>query len=162
MNNSIFDFNNIELNDLNDKVSFSGYASVFDVKDYHNDIIQHDAFKNLSDTLILLWQHDQQNPIGKITKLSQDSYGLYIEGFITNKTQKGTEAINLLEQGILESLSIGYNILDYFTMLDTNYITALELVEISLVSIPANPKTSISLKKSIIARIDEILMKLSS
>ncbi len=54
-----------------------GYASVFDITDSHNDMIVKGAFKSSKSSCVkLLWQHDVTKPIGVITILEEDGYGL--------------------------------------------------------------------------------------
>ena len=65
-------------------VIVSGYASVFGVINSHDDIVMRGAFTNISQKkdIKFLWQHDQTKPIGVITSLVEDDYGLYIESSI--------------------------------------------------------------------------------
>ncbi len=156
-NNLIFDFQTESTIQHEDRVEFTGYASVFDVIDSSNDIVLKSAFGIIDKNLPFLWQHDLSNPIGKIFYVKEDEFGLYIEGFITKKTNKGLEAINLIEQGVLSNLSIGYNVLDYYTQNGINYLTKLDLMEVSLVSIASNTHTFIKFKNSILDKIDRII-----
>ena len=160
-NDAIFDFSNLHSTEYEDKVEFSGYASVFDVLDSHNDVILKGAFKKIGD-MPLLWQHEINNPIGKIISAKEDDFGLFIEGFITKKTKKAKDAIELINQGILSSLSIGYFVNKKEERGGVNYISDLELKEISLVSIPANENTSITLKSAISGKIDKLIRILKS
>lgn len=66
---------------------FSGYASVFDVTDYHNDVVVRGAFcKSLGEwgrsksMPKMLWQHDSKIPIGVWQEIKEDSYGLKVKG----------------------------------------------------------------------------------
>lgn len=122
----------------------SGYASVFDVVDSHNDIIIKCAFDNTllhgSHKIKFLWQHDPKFPIGKIIKIHEDGYGLFIEASITCGTEKGREAIDLFSKNIINGLSIGFNTVKSYIRDDgKRIITELELWEISMVTFPANP-----------------------
>ncbi len=121
----------------------SGYASVFDVVDSHNDIIVKGAFdstiRSRAEKIKLLWQHDPKFPIGKITQIYEDAYGLYIEASITSGTEKGREAIDLFSKNIINGLSIGFNTQKSYIREDNKrIITELELWEISVVTFPAN------------------------
>lgn len=156
-NNLTFDFQTESTTNHDDKVEFTGYASVFDVIDAHNDVVLQDAFGLIQSSIPLLWQHDMSHPIGKISYIKEDEFGLYIEGFITKKTTKGSEAVSLIEQGVLNSLSIGYKVIDSYTQNDINYLAKLELMEVSLVSIPANSSTMIKFKNDILNKIDKII-----
>ncbi|MBN9543528.1 MAG: HK97 family phage prohead protease [Alphaproteobacteria bacterium] len=66
---------------INKNPMFSGYASVFNVVDQHNDIVAPGAFKktlanNKPENIKLLWQHNHDYPIGKIIKTTEDKKGL--------------------------------------------------------------------------------------
>lgn len=159
--NNVYDFSSSIFEEEN-RVEFHGYASVFNTLDLQNDIIMNNAFKNLPESVPLLWQHDQTFPIGKITHISQDENGLYIEGFITKYTFTGKEAIHLIEEGILDSLSIGYFVRDFFEVNEVNYLTEIDLVEVSLVSIPANKNAKLSMKNILKDKIQTMIEALKN
>ncbi len=118
----------------------SGYASVFGVRDAHDHIILKGAFKNLENNKVkLLWQHDATKPIGVITLLKEDEYGLRIDAEINNNTIAGYEASELLKQQALGGLSIGFTIKssDYNTE-GLKIIDDVKLSEVSVVTFPAN------------------------
>ena len=127
-------------------VLISGYASVYNVADMHNDMIVKGAFASANHlNTRLLWQHDWQKPIGVIKSLTEDNYGLKIEAVINNKVEAGKEAIELVRQGAVDSLSIGFNIkLANYNKLNQRVITEAELVEVSIVTFPANNHAKIS------------------
>lgn len=124
----------------------SGYASVFDTSDNHNDIIKKGAFKNAkSDKVKLLWQHDQKKPIGVISFLEEDEYGLAIEAEINNDTSAGAEASSLIKQGAINGLSIGFSIKSSdYDKKGSRVIDEVELMEVSVVTFPANVDASIT------------------
>lgn len=129
-----------------DNTMIVGYASVFEVADSQNDIISKGAFKNsASDKVRLLWQHDVTKPIGVIKLLEEDEYGLKIEAEINNKTVLGAEAAALIKQKAVSGLSIGFNIKssDYNSK-GTRIIDDVELMEVSIVTFPANIMAGIS------------------
>ncbi len=124
----------------------TGYASVYAVLDQHNDLIIKGAFAlaNTQD-IKFLWQHDTQKPIGIIKSLSEDDYGLKIEAIINNKIEAGREAIELVRQGAVSGLSVGFNIIDSnYNQLGQRIIIKAELIEISIVTFPANDRAKIS------------------
>ena len=91
--------------------TIKGYASLFGVKDQGGDIVQPGAFTaSLSSGrgVKMLWQHDPLQPIGRWNKVLEDERGLYVEGQLALKTQRGAEAYEMLREGIIEGLSIGY------------------------------------------------------
>lgn len=108
-NQYIFDVKQIDSEGV-----FSGYASVFDIIDSHNDVIINGAFSNSlhKNNVKLLWQHQIDAPIGNITSLKEDSYGLFVEGKLLLDVKKGREAYSMLKSGAINSMSIGYSVKD--------------------------------------------------
>ena len=118
----------------------TGYASVFNIKDSHGHIISKGAFENTTASNVkLLWQHKAEEPIGIITSLEEDEYGLQVEAEINNNTRAGLEASELIKQRAVCGLSVG------FVPKSSNYnkvgvrvIGKAKLMEISIVTFPAN------------------------
>lgn len=127
-------------------VIISGYASVYNIADQHNDIITKGAFSEANKKSIrLLWQHDQQKPIGIIHSIEEDDYGLKIEAAVNSKTTTGKETIELIKQGAVDAFSIGFHIISSnYNKLEQRVITKAELIEISVVTFPANPQAQIN------------------
>jgi HK97 family phage prohead protease len=133
-----------------DNTVISGYASVFGVIDNHNDVIEKGAFKTVcAHKVKLLWQHDTTKPIGIIKFLKEDEYGLQFEAEINNGTNVGREASELVKQGAVDSLSIGFLIKSSdYNKKGSRVICDLDLMEISIVTFPANIHASITQIKS--------------
>ncbi|CAL7959435.1 HK97 family phage prohead protease [Alphaproteobacteria bacterium] len=127
-------------------LKFGGYASIFNILDHNNDIIQCGAINKSVHDVKLLWQHDTAKPIGKITYLQGDEIGLYVEGEILLALQQGKEALHLLQSNAINGLSIGYQVVDSFVdrVSKVRYIKDLLLWEVSVVTIPANSLAVIS------------------
>jgi HK97 family phage prohead protease len=127
---------------------FNGYAIVFDFKDLNNDIILKECFDDYDFSypeIKLLWQHDMSEPIGTIDRFDVDDVGLFISGNIITTVPKGKEVVELISNDIISGLSIGFNAIDKFEQNGTKYITALQIIEISVVSIPCNQMCMIKL-----------------
>ncbi|MCH2038402.1 MAG: HK97 family phage prohead protease [Rickettsiales bacterium] len=131
---------------------FTGYASVFNVVDNHNDVILKGAFegsiKNMSQSktrIKMLWQHDTKEPVGVFNLIKEDEQGLYVEGKLLLDLVKGREVYALLKSGAIEGLSIGYNPTNfsYDEVTGVRYISDIDLREISLVTFPANEQAKI-------------------
>src|ERR1039457_4469082 len=95
-----------ELKTLKEDGTFGGYGSVFGVLDDYQDIMQAGCFiksleaqKSCGDMPKLLWQHSSDCPIGVYTSMSEDAYGLKVEGQLCLDTQLGKEAYALLKMG---------------------------------------------------------------
>lgn len=120
---------------------FSGYASVFDVCDLQQEYVARGAFqKSLATDGLpkMLWQHDPTIPIGKWLKLEEREYGLYVEGQIFTGLQKGQEALVLMQEGVLDGLSIGYEVKKFQPTKKGRILQEVKLLEVSLVTFPAN------------------------
>jgi len=138
--------------DAEEDGSFEGYGSVFNNKDLGNDVIKYGAFSESIKSkkpkqIKLLYQHKTDEPIGVIDSLEEDSRGLKIKGRLAMKTQKGKEVYELMKMGALDSMSIGYRLspddYKYSDKLKKRTISNLDLMEISMVTFPMNPKAKI-------------------
>ena len=98
-----------------EKGTLEGYASLFDVMDSYGDFMQPGAFKASIEKnkafkpsrIKNLWQHNPANPIGLPEILEEDSTGLYMRSKM-GKTRQIMEYMELLADGIVDGLSIGY------------------------------------------------------
>ena len=134
--------------------TISGYAAVFNNRDKAGDILLKGCFaksiqdrgpeSQANDKIIMLWQHDQHEPIGKISVLIEDEKGLYFEAVIDD-VERGNQAIKQLESGTLNQFSIGYSYVwekcEYDQERDAFIVKEVVLYEISVVSIGCNGET---------------------
>lgn len=131
-----------------EKRTFEGYASTWK-KDLVNEQITQGAFrKTIGDRfpknqIKILWQH--YDPIGLPSHMEEDSKGLYVVGKIS-KTQLGDDALTLMKDGVVDSMSIGYDVVKDSLSDDggTRFLHELKLYEFSPVTFPANPDTAIT------------------
>jgi len=138
--------------DETDEGTFSGYASVWGQPDAFGDVIQKGAFartlaehRRAGTVPGLFWSHNPAEPIGRWTSLSEDETGLKVDGRLVLETRRGQEAHALLKAGALNGLSIGFRARQSKRGPNGGrVITDLELVEISLVSLPAAARARIS------------------
>lgn len=128
-------------------IRISGYASTSST-DRQGDKILSSAWDltNFKKNPILLFNHDYGAPVGRVTSISATDQGLQIEGIISPHSK----IYGLVKDEVLSALSIGALIKDaqYDQSEDVLVITAVELLEISVVSVPANPTASFSVRKS--------------
>lgn len=135
---------------------FAGYASIFDVVDSQKDIILRGAFaetlKGRISEIKMLWQHQQNEPIGVFERIFEDARGLYVEGKLLLDVVRAREAYALLKEGVVSGLSIGYSPINYRLHEKTGVrlLSAVELWEISLVTFPANEAAKITIVKQAI------------
>lgn len=135
----------------------SGYASVFGGKpDSYGDVIAPGAYaaslkehREAGTVPLMLWQHDPNNPIGRWFDIKEDETGLHVTGQLVLDTVKGREAHALLKARALNGLSIGYRVIDFERLPGGGrLLKQIELIEISLVSIPAASSARITSVKS--------------
>jgi HK97 family phage prohead protease len=134
---------------------FLGYASIFGNEDLGRDVVVAGAFtKSLArrpaGKVKMLRGHYTDEPIGVWTGLTEDSRGLKAQGKLILDTTKGRETHALMRAGALDGLSIGFRTLkDKFDRTKgIRFVEEVDLVEISVVTFPANPKAVVSAVKS--------------
>lgn len=148
--------------------TFEGYGSVFNIEDYGGDVIKPGAFKaTLKDWATksklpkMLLQHgggwggsaEDMVPIGKWTKMSEDSVGLRVEGRLFVESERGKMIHAAMREGELDGLSIGYRAKEYTigTKPEEPYrtIKKLDLMEVSVVLFGMNPEALVDGVKSV-------------
>jgi len=152
-----------------DVMEFSGYGAAFGNIDSYGDVIEKGAFSAyLADVQsgkqnwpAMLMQHggwgvsaDDFTPVGVYSDLSEDDFGLKTSGTLA-PTPRGTEAYALMKmepRPAISGLSIGYFVREsaYGGKNDPydRLIKQIDLIEISIVTFPANDKARIGHVKS--------------
>jgi HK97 family phage prohead protease len=129
---------------------FKGYASTYDL-DSGGDIIVKGAFEKSMQSgrnVKVLWQHKTDVPIGKPILMREDDKGLYVEAKIS-QTTAGNDAMTLLMDGVIDSMSIGYITKESeFRNDGVRLLKEVDLFEFSLVSYPMNDKAVITQVKN--------------
>ena len=109
----------LELKDVDAKKGIvSGYFSAFGMVDSDGDIMMPGAFKrSINDwgpegkgRIKHLLNHNPSQPLGKITSLKEDEYGLLYTSQIGTH-QLGKDFIKMVESGLIAEHSIGFRIL---------------------------------------------------
>lgn len=129
-----------------DKGVIEGYGSVFGNVDHHNDVVDRGAFKKslMKRMPALLLHHNSRDVAGIWTNAREDDKGLLLTGDLNMEVQKAREAFFLAKQGALKGLSIGF-----FTRKDridkgVRHIEEAELLEVSMVTFPANERANLT------------------
>lgn len=159
--------------------TISGYAAIFGNIDKAKDMLVKGCFaksiqergpeSTANDKIIMLWMHDMNEPIGRITMLKEDDKGLYFEAII-DEIELGDRAIKQLESGTLNQFSIGYKYVwercEWDNERECFVVKEVILYELSVVSIGCNGDTEyLGLKseedyenyyKSLIAELDTV------
>jgi HK97 family phage prohead protease len=147
-----------EIKDLKSNGTFSGYGSVYNVVDQGDDIVASGAFTDSLAELsakgrmpAMLWQHNSADPCGVYTAMREDEIGLYVEGKLALKTQRGAEAYELMQMKAISGLSIGFMTREdsYDQKTGVRTIKKGDLWEVSLVTFPCNDSARISTVKNI-------------
>lgn len=132
-------------------MQFSGYASTYGNLDHTGDVILRGAFDATvasGQKRRLLWMHDMAEPIGVEQTLKSDDRGLF-GVWKLSKTTRGLDAYELLKDGAVDSLSIGYRAEDFeYDDAGTRLLKQIDLLEVSIVSIPANDQAVITQVKA--------------
>lgn len=126
-------------------VRFAGYAAVFDHIDNGGDVIRPGAFAGslaAGKSVPLLWQHRSGTVIGRITALSEDDKGLRVIAEVGGGEPAGQVA-GLIRSGRLNGLSFGYRVRRSQALEGARELTELDLVEVSVVSRPMQPRALI-------------------
>jgi HK97 family phage prohead protease len=123
-----------------------GYAATSDF-DLQNDIITEQAIKNsakdLLDNSTVLLNHNQEEPIGRVLESKAQKGRLFVKVLISKTAQDVWQKI---KEGVLNKFSVRGMILDAQRKWAEDIkkyvrlILKMQLVEVSLVSVPANPK----------------------
>jgi len=148
------------------EMKFSGYGAVFGNVDSYGDVIAKGAFaetikkaKSSGIWPAMLSQHggmfgDDATPIGIYTEMKEDDTGLWVEGKLAN-TERGREAYELLKmqpRPAYNGLSIGFRAKEWAVRTQPEEprrtLKAVELIEVSLVTFPANTKARVTSVKS--------------
>lgn len=140
-----FDF---DVKAVTDDGKFNGYGSVWDVVDSYKEIVAKGAFTDSLAELEakgrpvpILWQHRSSEPIGGWSNLKEDDRGLFGEGqILLDAGEMEKRAHAHMKARTVTGLSIGYWVREssYDEKTGIRTLTKLDLVEISLVTFPAN------------------------
>jgi HK97 family phage prohead protease len=135
-----------------DARTFEGYAAAYGNVDSDNDVIEQNAFaKSIKEgfpagRIKVLWQHKADMPIGMPVEMREDSKGLWVKSRIS-KTAKGDEAIELMRDGVIDRMSVGFSIPAGKSQIDGQGIRHIyegKLFEYSIVTWPANDQAVIT------------------
>lgn len=146
---------NLEIKSIDDEQNIvEGYASTFGGSpDSWGDVVVEGAFSKTiqerGNRVKFLWQHRFDKPIGKVVDLKEDSIGLYFKAKIS-ETEKGKEVMQLMKDGVIDRVSIGYSTVksEYDNSTDIRYLKEVKLFEISAVTFPANDRAVITSAKN--------------
>lgn len=134
-------------------IKIAGYANTT-AKDRSGDIVTAEAWAKGIDNYrrnpVLLYQHKHDCPIGRVENIRVDKKGIFVEGLVSEAAEKNHGVQTLIKDGALKSFSVGFRVKDgkYNREDDSMMITEVELLEISVVSVPCNQDSLFSIRKS--------------
>ena len=134
-------------------LKIAGYANTTS-KDRAGDVVTAEAWakgvENFRKNPVMLYQHKHDCPIGRIEKITVDKKGIFVEGAVSEAAEKTHGVQTLIRDGALKSFSVGFRVKDgkYNREDDSMMITDVELLEISVVSVPCNQDSLFSIRKS--------------
>lgn len=152
----------LQIKKLEDR-EFEGYGSIFGNVDLGGDVVARGAFgKSLKRYQaegalpLMFWAHDPAQVPGAWVEMSEDKNGLYVKGRLAD-TQLGNEIRTLLGMKAVRGLSIGFTIapngVEYDD--DARIIKEADLWEVSVVSLPMNPRAQVAHAKSRLSAVGE-------
>jgi uncharacterized protein len=136
---------------LTEEGTFAGYASLFGRVDLGNDRVAAGAFRDALAKrgvkgVRMLFQHDPNEVIGTWLDIREDATGLMVHGKINTEVARGREVLELIRDGALDGLSIGFKTVNASQDRKTGVRTILQadLWEISIVTFPMLPEARVS------------------
>jgi len=133
----------------------TGIAWPFGTPDRIGDVVEKGAFAGALPPVPMLFGHDQNDPVGVWDDITEGADGLRVKGrLLVEEVARAREVRALVRSGAVGGLSIGF-----VTRKSTprrgggRTISALDLHEISLVSIPMHPGARVTSAKSAAAAI---------
>jgi HK97 family phage prohead protease len=127
-------------------VRISGLANT-PVVDRYNEVVDVTAFaSSLASFMknpVMLWMHSMRDPIGLWDDVSIKPDGLHVSGVIHTQFPMGNTVAAMAEAGLVRGLSIGFieKAGEWDEKAGVYHITDLDLMEVSVVSIPANQES---------------------
>lgn len=142
------------------KMTFTGYGAMFGNEDSYGDVIAKGAFtetlkehKKAGTNPLMFLNHDMFGslPIGKWVSMEEDDTGLKVIGELLDTTA-GVDTYKALKAGAINGLSIGFRPTKWSMGQKQGdprrMLEQVDLVEVSVVTLPANVKARVQDVKS--------------
>ena len=149
--------------DMSASGTVTGYASTFDrIPDSYGDVIARGAFARTLEEwrakglpIPLLYGHVTNDPmlnIGRIVDAREDARGLYVKAEFDADNEVAQYVRKLVNEGRVVSFSFGYAVREQKGVrlsdgTQANELRDVDLFEVSLVQIPANPRAVVTSSK---------------
>lgn len=139
--------NKIDLSqfELTETGEFTCYGNIYNFLDHAGDISVEGCFdesikyhKEMGTMPKFLFNHDDDQVVGKWISMEADENGLLLKGKINMETELGRRIYQNLKAGDLDSFSIQYEVFDEEEIDGVNYLKVVHVVEVSVVTFPCN------------------------
>jgi len=145
------------------KGTFEGYASVFGGVDSYGDTIVKGAYaatlENRSRLPMMFFGHRSDQVPGKWLEMREDDIGLYCVGEFTPNHTEAANHYASLKHGAVDGLSVGINVPaggSEETPEGIRILKNVDLIEVSIVSLPADQAARVAIAKGEIETIDSL------
>lgn len=140
---------------VSDAGEITGLAWPFGTADRVGDIIEPGAFKGAKLPLPMLFGHDPNDPVGIWSDASEDAVGLQVKGtLLVGEVARAREVLALVKAGAVKALSVGFVTKKAASRKGGGrVISALELMEVSLVTFGMHPGAKVTSAKSAVTAI---------
>jgi len=125
-----------------EQMKVSGVVGSDDSVDRHGDRINPKGWdiENFKKNPVIMLNHDySQFPIGKAVNVKRSKNSLVFDIQFSKTLPLAQEAFNLVKEGIMKAWSVGFIVKEWAKSGGEYTIDQMELLELSLVGIPANP-----------------------
>lgn len=136
--------------------AFEGYASTFGNVDSFGEKVMPGAFidslvqhKRQGTRVKMFAFHDSRSVVGRWVDMAEDAKGLFVKGQLNMKVQKAVELRDLMVEGDIDGLSIGFRDVKSEMVDNVVQLQQIDLLEISIVSLPANTRATVDDVKSV-------------
>ncbi|MER9306779.1 HK97 family phage prohead protease [Mesorhizobium sp. M0496] len=135
--------------------TITGLAWPFGTPDKVGDTIRKGAFRVVVDDLPMLYAHNPDDLVGTWDEVKETNEGLVVKGHLHVKESVRARAVRgLVQGGLVTGLSICFKAREAVRTGRTRVISALDLLEISLVRNPSHPRAQIISAKAGTAAVE--------
>lgn len=138
-----------------DTGAISGIAWPFGTPDRMGDVIEKGAFASLKLPMPMLFGHDQNDPVGVWDAAEERSDGLHLKGrLLVDDLPRAREVRALVQAGAVRGISIGFFARKALPRGGRGRtIKEVDLLEASLVAVPAHPGARVTTAKDAAAAL---------
>jgi HK97 family phage prohead protease len=133
---------------VNEAGEITGNAWPFNSADSVGDIITKGAFGDIAPDMAILFSHDPSDVIGTWDEVAESDQGLIVKGKLHMDRPRARSIRRLIQDRMVSGLSIGFRTREAKQQGRNRVITALDLLEISVVRNPSHPRARIASAKS--------------